>query len=168
MFAEKNYYYHVTMNPEWGQEVTLIPRSDGLFRHHLEPKTPRICVAPTVAQCLIALNPESFLEEKIYIYQTKEKVNAVRAKSKVITDAHITDEMWLLEKTDFGFIGEMDGNDFLENVWGEYYINDAITTYPYPKFQKIVFPEAVRYVADNEFGINDLDLIERIEHAKRF
>lgn len=100
------YFYHVT--PEWwGPSRTLTPLSSDdprvSQRGYKEPKTPRICVGPTVPQCFVAI-PYS-RQKDYHIYRTEKPVRAIPVGSDLVYDASVTEEHWLLEPTKFKFWG---------------------------------------------------------------
>jgi len=103
----KRYYYHITNEP-WKNTVRLYPRETGDNRDEREPKTARICVAPTIEGCLVAMYVNrSMFGEYVYLYRTKNKVTA--RKSTGIMDSHITGEKWIVRPTTFVKIGELRG-----------------------------------------------------------
>lgn len=95
------HYYHIRQSDDWGSEVTLYPKEEGKFRCPFEPLVPRICVAPTIPQCIVALG--NLLNEKpIYVYKTKYEIaDRDIIEPYEVPDSHITDEAWLCEPTDF-------------------------------------------------------------------
>lgn len=101
MICAVKYYYHITEN-NWGKQKTLLPRSNGDNRGVEESKTPRICVSPSIAQCMVAIYCYG---NDWFVYRTKKKVNAKEPIS--IADAHITDEKWLCKKTAFVRVGKI-------------------------------------------------------------
>ena len=100
----KQYLYHITKANWWGEKITLFPRAYGDNRSFDEPNVSRICCAPTIENCLIAIPIEEF--EIVNVYRTMNKVESVRPYR--ILDAHITQERWLTEPTDFIFIKNVD------------------------------------------------------------
>jgi len=94
----KKHYYHITQK-EWEKEVTLFPRKIGDNRPNEEPKTARICVAPTLAHCLIALGQSLSEHCFLFVYRTKHPVKAESPYG--VADSHITKEMWLKTPTQF-------------------------------------------------------------------
>ncbi len=100
---QKQFYYHISTEPlhtsESG-EVTLKPRDYGDNRAQEEPDDARICVAPSVPHCLIALGTlATEYGDNLFIYRTKNKV--VGKPSYNVPDAHITKERWLTRQTKF-------------------------------------------------------------------
>jgi len=98
----KKYYYHITTK-NWPDDITLKPRKYGANRADEEPKISRICVAPTIEGCLIALGSCLPLSSNIYIYRTIRKVKAITPND--VIDSKITGEMWLLRPIKFKYVG---------------------------------------------------------------
>ena len=101
---KKLYLYHITEN-DWGKSVTLIPKSAGDNRDTAhEPKTPRICTAPTIAGCMIAV----YLNElnTVNVYRTRHKVDYKYPRK--VHDSKITEERWITKPTEFIFIRNLD------------------------------------------------------------
>jgi len=96
----KKYYYHITDNENWGDSILLKPKRDGFNRDSNEPHTPRICVCPTIEQCMIAI----YLSYGYSVYRTKHKEVAISAKERIF-DGHITHEHWLKKPTQFIKVG---------------------------------------------------------------
>lgn len=92
-----NYYYHVTLQ-DWPAKIRLRPRLSGENRSPSEPNIKRICVAPTMAQCIVALD-RTMLNGPIKFYRTREKV--IVSEPYGISDVHITNEKWLTKPTTF-------------------------------------------------------------------
>jgi len=90
-------HFHVT-EKDWGDKITLYPRQNGDFRPANEPKTPRICVAPTIAQCLLALGGAIDVPT-LNVYYTHSKTHPTRR----VHDAYITEERWILKPAIFYF-----------------------------------------------------------------
>lgn len=105
VFDSKRYWYHVstTLNR---RRQKLIPwdESKGFNRGGDEPAGNRICVAPTLEQCITAV-PYA-LATIFTIYRTERKVKPVKAKK--VYDSEITDEGWLLEPTVMVRVGKLD------------------------------------------------------------
>jgi hypothetical protein len=88
---KKRYYYHITQE-EWAEEVVLSPRKVERQGDD-EPKTARICVAPSTVHCFVALGKSLSEHGLTYVYRTKYKVKAESPFR--VSDSHITKEMWL-------------------------------------------------------------------------
>jgi hypothetical protein len=110
LFGKRRYWYHVssTLNKK---EEYLIPWDEdrGFNRGGYEPEGERICVAPSIEQCITAI-PYT-LTNKLTIYRTKSPVKANPPKD--VFDSKITQEGWLLKPTMFVKIGKIDFNDIL-------------------------------------------------------
>ena len=102
------YYYHVT-EQKWSDKVILTPKIDGPNRDINEPKTPRICVCPTIEQCFVAIYFKD--DPKWYIYRTEKK--EIATYSRNISDSYITGEQWLRKKTIFIKIGSITTSQLL-------------------------------------------------------
>jgi hypothetical protein len=99
----KQYLYHVT-EKDWVREVTLTPKEDGCNRDDREPKIARICTAPTIEGCLIAIHIP--LMDHLNVYRTKGKVYS--RKPVGVCDSHITGERWVTHSTNFIFVNRID------------------------------------------------------------
>jgi hypothetical protein len=108
-YAEPRFWYHVSSTLTRKVE-TLIPwrNEDGFNRSDNEPNLPRICVAPTIEQCLVALPYRSGSEYSIY----RTKMRRKATKPTRVFDANITKEGWLTTKTAFIKIGKFDMGEF--------------------------------------------------------
>lgn len=87
-------WYHVSH--DWTKKEILVqPRVVDRVEDD-EPDTPRICVCPTVAQCIVAIGDYT-LGERFTVYECQgEAVPAVG-----VFDSALTDEHWLLTPTLF-------------------------------------------------------------------
>lgn len=105
-YPRKGYWYHVsdTLRKD---EITLHPRVEGVNRCFEEPEVPRVCVAPSIEQCMTAL---PYCLGIMSVYRTKYQVNAVKAIN--IEDAHITEEHWIIRPIKFVKIGILDLGEF--------------------------------------------------------
>lgn len=99
------YWYHLSSTLKHKKEL-LHPRGndEGFNRSEDEPNIKRICVSPTIEQCLVAI--PYYNREVLSIYRTQKKVMASRPKN--VFDYTITDEGWILIDTDFIRIGTLD------------------------------------------------------------
>jgi len=72
------FYYHVTPKKNWKSRMTLFPRSTDECEERPveEPDLARICVAPTIEQCLVAICVNSWSSYKIY--RTVRKVTTLK------------------------------------------------------------------------------------------
>lgn len=105
VYSYKRYWYHIssTLNRNTHR---LIPWGEhrGFNRSGNEPSGKRICVAPTIEQCITAI-PYS-LSYKHTIYRTLSRVKAKRPKD--IFDSNVTNEGWIESPTTFLKIGVID------------------------------------------------------------
>lgn len=108
-------FYHVSPK-NLGDEIILKPRNP---QAPGEPTTPRICVTPTIAGCIMATGSllQLFAEDTLYVYQT---IAPVEAKKPVgVEDASMTGELWILEDTKFKKIDEINIDDLPNKLWRE-------------------------------------------------
>jgi len=106
-----------------------------------EPDFPKICVAPTVPGCLVAL-PASCWYSMIYVYRTAEPVRSVKPWD--VVDADVTGERWIVEDCDFIQVGKICAKQ-LKEIRGRvrkdagYYFPGMInSTYTQRKARKII------------------------------
>jgi hypothetical protein len=115
---QKQFYYHISntkLHRSKSGEVTLTPRDYGDNRAQEEPDDARICVAPSVPHCLIALGTLAIDNgDSLFIYRTKNKV--VGKPPYGVTDSHITKERWLTRQTKFVLTSKVSVSDRLINV----------------------------------------------------
>jgi len=106
LFKYPRYWYHVstTLN---ARTVKLIPWDEfkSANRSELEPPGARICVAPSIEQCITAIPYSSY--SRLRIYKTKDKVIPTKPTSNTIFDKDITHEGWLELPTVFTKIGTL-------------------------------------------------------------
>ena len=107
LYNKKRYWYHVSTTLE-NEIEHLIPRDfdndESRNRTPSEPLGARICVAPTIEQCITAI--PYHLGETIAIYRTQDKTKANEPNG--IFDINITDEGWVEEPTPFVRVGYLD------------------------------------------------------------
>jgi len=105
LFNRKRYWYHVSTTLTKKKEK-LIPwgTDKGFNRGGDEPEGKRICVAPSIEQCITAV-PYA-LSTEFTIYRTKDKVKAKQAEN--IFDIYVTNEGWIQVPTEFVKIGILD------------------------------------------------------------
>lgn len=95
-----------TINPQLPSYITDGGKVDDNYQE--DTKTKRLCVSPSIEGCLIAiLNYNKIREhvgDKFYVYtpekpfsQYKHKTNKEIVKDKLVFDANITKEAWILE-----------------------------------------------------------------------
>jgi len=103
-YSVERHWYHVSSTLKKELEM-LIPWDNftGFNRTIDEPEGARICVAPTIEQCLTAIPYP--LNAKFTIYQT---LNMVLARQPYdVFDASITQEGWIEVPTEFIKIGTL-------------------------------------------------------------
>ena len=108
MRKPKRYWYHVSQTLT-GKEVKLVPRRFGDNRSTDEPPVARVCVAPTIEQCMAAVPYSSWCS--FQVYRTKNKVVAEPA-TDAIPDAPITEEHWVRRKVKYVRVGYLDLKEF--------------------------------------------------------
>jgi len=104
------YMYHVSPEPL---------HDDNTLQVKMEPKViwsgedaiydvKRICVAPTIEQCLVAICPRRKLkhEDRFYVYRTKTKVSKTGFPWGVM-DATLTQERWIRTTRMFLLVAEV-------------------------------------------------------------
>lgn len=101
-WKDKQYWYFVT-GTDMGSTMSLNPRTPRGMSDD-EPNTKRICVAPTAAHCMSAIDVCYKIDSsrKLYIYRTRRKVKARVPYS--VYDSHITQEHWLHSRTRFTLV----------------------------------------------------------------
>lgn len=101
--------YHVS-RVYLGLKPTFEPRIPTYMSDEECKKTPRICVSPSVTQCLLGIQGITQLRHLAmelnsgwYVYETKLKGRA----AKKVSDFGITEEHWILEPTQFNYVGKV-------------------------------------------------------------
>lgn len=119
VYSYKRYWYHVSTTLK-NNTIHLIPwgDEDGFNRSGDEPSGNRICVSPTIEQCITAIPYDPFCVLKIY--RTKDKVKALRPIG--VFDSKITKEGWLLEPTTFVLLGRL----YLEEIAWKLNLDEVI------------------------------------------
>lgn len=122
-WKDKQYWYFIT-EKDMGSTMTLHPRtphgmSDG------EPTCKRICVAPTAAHCMSAIDVCSgyrcTANGEIYVYRTRRQVKARLPYN--VYDSHITQEHWLHTSTRFTLVDVLKVTD--KRSWGRLKWNET-------------------------------------------
>lgn len=85
---KKQFLYHCT-SIDYGD--TLVVKKIIPTKSEKEPNVPRLCVCPTIPQCLAA---RLFYKSSIYVYKTVKPTRGVTPKN--VWDSVITNERWLL------------------------------------------------------------------------
>lgn len=94
-----NYYYHITYK-DLGNTVILEPKIPSVFADAEDYSTPRICVSDSVLGCTIGIaNGNNYTVYGVLKKDIKFKIitNEEIVKDKLVWDAHISREAWLLE-----------------------------------------------------------------------
>lgn len=102
-WKDKQYWYFIT-GIDMGATMTLHPRTPSSMSED-EPTCKRICVAPTAAHCMSAVDL-SCRGDTIYVYRTRRQVKA-RVPYDVY-DSHITQEHWIHTSTRFTLVELLD------------------------------------------------------------
>lgn len=107
---------------------TLVPRipENYFTKNGYEDKeTPRVCFAPTVDQCLMALSQKT-TNMPFYVYSPDDisKLDVYKPNKKAVPDVDITGELWTLQPTKLKEVGrilcqEDAGKDGLKYTYGD-------------------------------------------------
>ena len=102
IYKYKRYWFHVSSTLKRKIEF-LHPRDndEGFNRADHEPNVRRICVSPTLEQCLTAIPYSS--HDTIKIYKTRRPIKV--KKSVDVFDSFVTGEKWITNPTKFVKIG---------------------------------------------------------------
>lgn len=108
IYNQLRYWYHISTTLG-DKHITLIPwdEDSSSNRGGLEPLGKRICVAPTIEQCITAI--PYYLGSVCNIYRTKSKIKADAPNN--VFDSKITHEGWLYDPTSFIKIGVLKFRD---------------------------------------------------------
>jgi len=125
IYKHKRYWYHVSTTLK-DKHIRLIPWDEdkGFNRGGCEPDGKRICVAPSVEQCITAV--PYILETKFNIYRTKSKLKADRPKD--VFDSEVTQEGWLHEPTSFVKIGMINFRDVEDGLDVHHVVGEAASS----------------------------------------
>jgi hypothetical protein len=104
LFKFPRYWYHLSKKLT-DKEILLTPKDDSVNRSIEEPDGARICVSPTIEQCITALVYNCY--QTYNIYRTKKRLIAKKPPKGAIFDGRITDEGWIEIPTVFVKIGEI-------------------------------------------------------------
>jgi hypothetical protein len=108
-------YYHVSTR-DYQEEQSAwspwVPLDSGIN----ELDIPRICVAPTISKCLLAINYKAYSYDRFIIYKTNAEVYYPIG----VLDAEVTKEMWVLSPTTFTKCGEISKGQFKKEVWKKF------------------------------------------------
>lgn len=117
LFKFPRYWYHLSKRLT-DKEICLIPKDDSTNRSFEEPPGKRICVSPTIEQCIVAL--PYWHHDTYHIYRTKKKTLSKRPPKKSIFDFDITHEGWIDVPTLFVKIGAIDFDKITEYLEKEH------------------------------------------------
>ena len=106
IYGHKLYWYHISTTLTT-RTAMLRPLSDGFNRPDTEPCTKRICVAPTIEQCITAV--PYVLGDSFNIYRTKSMIIANPPVN--VFDSDVTHEGWLYTPTRFIKVGQLNFTD---------------------------------------------------------
>lgn len=67
--------------------------------------TPRVCFAPTIKQCLLAIATEEAAQYEFYIHVPVGSPTVVVPTTKEVPDSHWTNEIWVTEPVQMKTIG---------------------------------------------------------------
>lgn len=113
LYTKRRYWYHVSTTLR-RNELRLTPWDEQKSpnRGTCEPEGARICVAPTIEQCITAIPYYRNSTFTFTVYRTKSPVMAKRpSPTKDIFDWRVTREGWLLKPTNFIKIGSIRSSD---------------------------------------------------------
>lgn len=122
LYSQRRYWYHVSSTLRKKKE-TLVPwgSQKAVNRDPTEPPGKRICVAPSIEQCITAL-PYNY-GSIITIYRTQEKLKADMPYD--VFDAEVTNEGWLTIPTTFVKLGTLHFDDVEKFLDVEHVIDEA-------------------------------------------
>lgn len=102
--TKPQFFYHITES-RWPRYKRLSPKR--VYQED-EPQVSRICVSPTISQCISAVGSNS----RRYIYRTLHRVSGQYPWQ--VADVRITRERWLRKPTTFIRIGDIHPDIFRE------------------------------------------------------
>jgi hypothetical protein len=89
---------------------TLSPRVPNNFftkNGYEDAKTKRVCFAPSIDQCLMALS-QNLTGKEFYVYNPARKYNTYKPNIKEVPDSKITGEIWIKEPVELVCIGKIE------------------------------------------------------------
>lgn len=111
---QKPFLYFVT-DKYLGEDPILQPRVPEFTSMMEDSRTKRICVAPTIYQCLIAIEASTKLIEEKVNYKRYRVYRAIYDEETVrqptadeVSDAYSTGELWFIQPTQFHHVGVYD------------------------------------------------------------
>lgn len=106
--------FHISYN-NLGDKVKLVPKIPKYKLSNEEHKTPRVCAAPTILQCLYSktsyYNEELWIggARRIYIYEARIPVASIYQPSVMeVEDSWFTSELWITDTYTWDKIGAFD------------------------------------------------------------
>lgn len=125
IYIRRLYWYHVSTTLKQ-KYVTLVPwdENKGFNRGGAEPLGKRICVAPTIEQCITAV--PYILETSFNIYRTKSPIIADHPKG--VFDSIVTQEGWLHKPTKFVKIGMLKFRDIEKGLGVDHVVEEAASS----------------------------------------
>lgn len=127
IYSRRRYWYHVSTTLKL-KKLKLIPWDDSnpkaFNRSGDEPRGARICVAPTIEQCMTAVPYDLYAEYNIY--RTKSRVIAKR--SKEVYDSTITQEGWIEKPTVFVRIATLNFEKIAKKLKIEHVVKEGATS----------------------------------------
>lgn len=94
-----------------GERVFLQPRVPECRSDEECSITKRICVSPTVEQCLLGIQgcdelyQVDLCDSGWYVYEYKGRTKPKRVTEEMVCDSGITEEHWILKEEPFTFLG---------------------------------------------------------------
>ena|SRR6185503_7268641 len=126
IYKNKRYWYHVSTTLKNKHELLVPWENDkGFNRSDTEPEGKRICVAPSIEQCITAI--PYHLGAICSIYRTKSQVKAKKAKN--VFDRKITQEGWIQKPTNFIKIGILKFEDVEKGLGIDSVIDEAASSF---------------------------------------
>jgi len=121
-YSKRRYWYHVSTTLGKKHEyLTPWGEKKGFNRSGDEPDGDRICVAPTIEQCLTAI--PYYLGTVCTVYKTKSPVFATKPHG--IFDAKVTEEGWIQTPTAFVKVGILRFEDIEKSLGVENVVEQA-------------------------------------------
>ena len=88
--------------------IPRIPDNYFVKNGYEDNKTPRVCFAPSIDKCLMALSRNCSLEEfYVQIPDPSNNFKIYKPNTKEVPDSGITDELWILEEVNQICIGKI-------------------------------------------------------------
>lgn len=122
LYSKRRYWYHISTTLGKKHEY-LIPWGEkkGANRSGAEPDGERVCVAPSIEQCLTAL--PYYLGTICTVYRTKSPLKVTKPRG--VFDARITHEGWIERPASFVKVGILRFEDVEKELEVENVIEEA-------------------------------------------